>query len=204
MSHIKHLKSYCHNCGEKIEFPADALGMTVECPHCSQQTELTLPPPPEASGPTIPTKAVIWAIIAILILGGGLAGSLIALKKAQRLYGHQNHSATNASPSRAPTNVSLTDPTDIAKSQFSISPIKVEKNQGTSLIYATGTVVNLTDKQRFGVKVELDLLDAANQKIGTARDYQAVIEPRGQWAFKALVVDPKTVAVSLASIKEGQ
>lgn len=187
-----------------MEFPADALGMLVECPHCNQQTELTLPPPLETSDPGIPAKAVVWAIIALLILGGGLAGSLIALKKAQRLYGHQNQPATNASLSQTPTNSISPELDAAAREQFSLSPIKLEKNQGSSLIYATGTVSNLTDKQRFGVKVELYLLDATNQKIGVASDYQQVIEPRGQWSFKALVVDSKTVAVRLASISEGK
>jgi hypothetical protein len=163
-----------------------------------------LSPPPETSSSPIPAKAVVWAVVAILILGGGLAGALIALRKAQRLYGHQNQSATNVSLTRTPTNSVPPELDAAARAQFSVSPIKLEKNQGSSLIYATGTISNPTDKQRFGVKVELDLLDAASQKIGTARDYQPVIEPKGQWSFKALVVDPKTVSVSLASISEGK
>src|SRR5689334_8555589 len=96
MSQIKHLKGNCSHCSGPIEFPADALGMTVDCPHCGQQTELMLPPPPDSAGSSVPAKAIVWAVIAAIILGGGLIGALIALKKAERLYGRQKPSATNA------------------------------------------------------------------------------------------------------------
>jgi len=41
--------------------------------------------------------------------------------------------------------------------------------------------------------------------MGTAKDYQAVLEPGAEWRFKALVVDPKgVVAAKVASLKEEQ
>jgi hypothetical protein len=61
---------------------------------------------------------------------------------------------------------------------------------------------NKTGRKRFGVKVELDLFDGTEQKVGTATDYQAVIEPGAQWAFKALVLDSKATSAKIASIQE--
>jgi hypothetical protein len=80
----------------------------------------------------------------------------------------------------------------------------LEKTAGTSLVCAVGTVNNPTKRQRFGVKVELALLDAVGQKLGTATDYRQVLEPGGQWRFKALVVDSKAVSAKVESIKEDQ
>jgi hypothetical protein len=65
-----------------------------------------------------------------------------------------------------------------------------------------GTVTNPLDRQRFGVKVEIDLLDAAGNKVGTASDYAQVIEPKAAWHFKALVVAAKPAGAKLASITE--
>lgn len=72
------------------------------------------------------------------------------------------------------------------------------------MVYAAGTVKNSSNRKRFGVKVELALLDRAGQKLGTATDYRQVLEPGGQWRFKALVVDSKAVSAKLESIKEDQ
>ena len=63
---------------------------------------------------------------------------------------------------------------------------------------------NSSNRQRFGVKIQLVLLDAAGQKVGTATDYRQIMEPMAQWQFKALVVDSKAVSVQLESIKEDQ
>src|SRR4051812_3924598 len=83
MSHTKYLKGQCTHCGGRIEFPAEVIGTTVECPHCARATELTLTAPPEQS--SVPTKAIVWSMIAVLILGSGLAGAMAALHRAQRL-----------------------------------------------------------------------------------------------------------------------
>jgi len=63
---------------------------------------------------------------------------------------------------------------------------------------------NNTDRKRFGVKVELELLDAADQNVGTATDYQAVMEPEAEWRYQALVVASKAKSARIASIKEDQ
>jgi hypothetical protein len=106
-----------------------------------------------------------------------------------------------------PTNPPITAPPPeegTVESDFRVSPIAIEKQTGSSLVYAVGTVKNLLDKQRFGVKLELELHDAAGQKIGLARDYQQILEPGGEWKFKALVVESKASSARLTSIHEQQ
>ena len=87
---------------------------------------------------------------------------------------------------------------------FKVSKINLQKSPGSSLVYAVGTVRNDSDVQRFGVRIELDLLDAAGRKIGSTKDYVKVIEPRREWRFRALVLARGTASVKLAKIGEDE
>ncbi len=80
MKRMKHLKGHCQACGGHIEFPAEGIGTTAECPHCSQATELLLAAPPEE--PTIPRRTIIWTGVTVLLLLLGLGGAILALKCA--------------------------------------------------------------------------------------------------------------------------
>jgi hypothetical protein len=104
---------------------------------------------------------------------------------------------TNAQPVPEATNSPAGD-------GLSVSAVTLEKAAGTSLIYAVGAIKNTSIRQRFGLKVELELSDGGGQKIGTASDYRQVLEPGAQWRFKALVVDSKAASAKLTSIKEDQ
>src|SRR2546421_12721644 len=100
MSHSKYLKGECQSCGGRIEFPAEAIGTSVDCPHCGQPTELLLAAPAES--PHSPRKAIAWTIIAIVILCLGLAAALAALKRAQTWAARQkSKSSATASISNA-------------------------------------------------------------------------------------------------------
>jgi hypothetical protein len=96
----------------------------------------------------------------------------------------------------------LLPPGFAARSGFEIGPIALEATPGSSLVYAVGTIRNPADRQRFGVRIELDLLDASGTKIGTAKDYQGVLEAKGQWRFKALVLESHAASAILGSISE--
>ena len=105
-----------------------------------------------------------------------------------------------------------------------VSAITLQKRAGSSLVYAIGSVRNESDVQRFGVRVELDLYDRAGTQImvkgkavkanngavtnaivaAKATDYVQVIEPRGQWRFRALVVVPNTASAKLSKVTEEQ
>ena len=81
-------------------------------------------------------------------------------------------------------------------------PVTLRKAEGSALIYAVGTVRNNSDRQRFGVKIEPDLLDDQDHKIGTASDYIAILEPHQDWPFRALLTQPKAMEAKVAKIEE--
>ncbi len=76
--------------------------------------------------------------------------------------------------------------------------------KGSRLVYVTGVLKNDSDHQRFGVRVELDLLDATGTKVGTATDYRQSLDPRATWQFRAIVTDRRATAAKLAGVKEDE
>jgi len=98
----KLLNGQCGVCGGQIEFPAEAVGTTAECPHCGKPTELLLALPPQER--TVPLKTLIYTALAILILVGGLVATIIALKRAERMTGRGSATPIAApEPPAAPT-----------------------------------------------------------------------------------------------------
>ena len=69
-------------------------------------------------------------------------------------------------------------------------------------LFAVGTVKNTSERQRFGLRVELDVLDIDGMKIGTASDYLAILEPKKNWRFKALLLEKNAMSAKLTSITE--
>jgi hypothetical protein len=207
MPSTKYLKGECQHCAGHIEFPAESIGTIVPCPHCGRETELRLATPPVE--PTVPRRVVVWTLITILVLVAGLVAVIIGLKYYQAQTERRREQAAAAAAARKAAEVPPVPPPPIleetiAKAGFHVSNITLEKTPGSSLVYAVGTVNNTTDRQRFGMRIEMDLFGADGQKLGTATDYQSVIEAQAQWKFKALVVDSKAVSVKLASLKEDQ
>lgn len=196
MLKIKNLRGECQHCGGPIEFHAEFTGTTAECPHCSQPTELLLAEPPEEASP-VRTKAIVFTLIAILILLGGLVGVMIALKRAERLKSSGVPAPTQPQPSAA-----AVDP--FAAQGFQVSPVALATGSGSSLVYAVGSLVNTSSQQRFGVKLELELLDAEGNQVGRATDYQKVVEPNGEWKFRALVMEKRAVVARVMGIIEGK
>lgn len=91
---------------------------------------------------------------------------------------------------------------DLKVTQVALDQPKGAK--GSRLVYVTGVLKNESDHQRFGVRVELDLLDATTNKVGTATDYRQMLEPRATWQFRALITDRRTVSARLAGVKEDE
>lgn len=197
MTSSKYLKGECQHCSGHIEFPAESVGTTTECPHCGKATELLLAVPKTES--SLPTKAIVYTVVAIVILVGGLIGAHFALKYARWFAERRNEAAA------AVKQAALPSPADPApKDGFRVSSITLEKTPGSSLVYAVGTVRNETNRRRFGVKVECDVLDDAGKKVGSAKDYQQTLEPKAEWRFRALVVGSNAASAKLASITEDQ
>jgi hypothetical protein len=138
-----------------------------------------------------------------LILGLGLGASLIALKKAE-MWARQKEQKSKAQSPKSKVQAAEGSTGEEVQNGFTVSPITLEKTAGSSLVYAVGTVKNSTDRQRFGVRIEFELLDAEGKKLGTAKDYQQVMEAGSEWHCKALVVESKAASARLAGIKEEQ
>jgi len=111
-----------------------------------------------------------------------------------------NQEELEASADTAKTTVAAPVPKSV--DDFKVSKITLQKTPGSSLVYAIGTLRNNSDVQRFGVRIELDLLDATGKKIGSTKDYVKVIEPHREWRFRALVLAQKTASVKLGKINE--
>src|SRR5262249_11466665 len=154
----------------------------------------------------VPRRTLLWTAIATLVLVLGLIASLIALKRAQNWVARQKTDADSprSAGAGAPSNGAPVEEGPFAKAGFEASEVTFEQTAGSSLVYAVGTISNRAQRQRFGVKIEIELLDGSGEKLGTAKDYTASLEPSGTWRFKALVVDPKAVSARISAITEDQ
>ena len=80
--------------------------------------------------------------------------------------------------------------------------VKLEKSGVGDLIYAVGALRNDSDHQRFGVKVEVELLGPRGEKIGAASDYTQSIDMGKSWNFRALVTDRGAVKGVVTNVTE--
>jgi hypothetical protein len=197
MNQTKFLKGECQHCHGQIEFSVESVGLTTDCPHCGKRTELLLAIPKEE--PTIPRATIVYTIIAVVILSAGLAGAMVALKMAQRKV--LRNKAEVVSQAAAPTSTAVDDD-PIAQAAFRVGAVTIEKTAGTSLRHAVGTLTNTSNRQRFGVRIQFDLFDESGQKLETTKDYQQVIEPQGEWKFRAPVMASKATAAKVTSVTE--
>ena len=206
MAVTKYLKCLCAHCGGHIEFPAEGVGLTAPCPHCGRQTELSLEIPQAA----VKRRSLKWFIAGVVILAIGIIAVVSALFVAESLAKKSHPSSAGTRPdvsaprssatsgSAVPARAKRADPIN----GFVASTVKIEKSPGSSLVYASGTLKNETEKQRFEVTIEIDLFDSTERKVGAAKDYKDVIEQRGQWTFRALVVQKNVVSARIAAIRE--
>lgn len=195
MTTTKDIRGECQQCGGQFDFPAEQAGLTANCPHCGQPTELLLATPPETESP-VKTKAIVFIVIAVVIGVAGVIGAQLAIKRAKRMVGPATEPATaNAQVPAKPEG-------PFAAQKFEVSDVTLEGTPGSKLVYARGTIKNTASSQRFGVKVELDLLDASGQRVGRVTDYVGVIDPNKVWKFRAMVVEAKATSAKIAAIKE--
>lgn len=211
MAETKYLKCACEKCGGRIEFPVEAAGTEADCPHCGQRTELVVETEPA------PDFAGNWRRWLLVVVGICCLG-LITLEAGLYYFKHKVKVISTApAKSKTPETVgSVVSPTPAetqavveavpkppkALGDLKVGEIQLQKTKDSSLVYAVGTLKNESDYQRFGVKIELDLLDGRDLKVGTAQDYIQVLEPRREWQFHALVITPKAVKAVVASVKE--
>jgi hypothetical protein len=73
-----------------------------------------------------------------------------------------------------------------------------------SLRYALGITSNELAQERFGVRIQLELLDTNGWRVGKTSDYRSVLHSNEVWHFRALVVEPAAASASLTSVREEQ
>ena len=217
MSESVYLKCPCQQCNGPIEFPAPGVGTTIHCPHCGLNTILHDPAArPDLDEETIDTtrprgrgRQIFLALT--LIVAAGIAAAWMI----RRQTGSQGNDDTSKSVRTVPstarsrnmgieTNTVPVVPVKSPKSpnDLKVGVITLEKTKGSSLVHAIGVLKNASEHQRFGVSIELEMTDARGNQAGVARDYRAVIEPRQEWRFRALVLDSKAVSAQVKSIRE--
>ena len=211
MNGTDYVKGVCRHCGGHLEFPAAAAGEQIDCPHCSQKTALAagLPNKPGRRLPGVAIAigiAACWTIVAIGLLvifhhPKRAAVPTVANKPVTQATTPTNPPATPAPPVVAAEAPHLDEETN---HDFALSAIKLDRTQGSSLVYVTGKIRNLTDHQRFGVKVQFKLYDTNDQFIGKCTDYQSSLDPHGTWRFKALVMESKVASAAFDSVQEDQ
>ena len=211
MNGTDYVKGVCRHCGGHLEFPADAAGEHIDCPHCGQKTvlEVSIPARPGRRLPGVVIAlgiAACWAIVAIGLLVIFHHPKKAASPTAANKPAAQAISPTNPSPSPAPTPVTTPAPhlDEETNHDFALSAIKLDRTKGSSLVYVTGKIRNLTDRQRFGVKVQFKLYDTNDVLIGKCTDYQSSLDPHGAWRFKALVMESKVATAAFDSVQEDQ
>jgi hypothetical protein len=206
MNDAGYLKGPCQNCGGRLEFPAAGIGTTVDCPHCGGQTILGADPvgpaTPAGELPARSKRGIPVALVSVvLILVLATAG--MALYRINKTGAGQPASTLSPPPIAAKTGIpkmpaSATEGGDLLQA----GPVTLQTTEGSALVYAVGTIRNNSDQQRFGIKIEVDLLDERDQNIGTAGDYLAILEPHKDWQFRALLTQPRAVAAKVSKIEE--
>ncbi len=200
-----HFKCACQNCAGHIEFPASRLGENIRCPHCGWKTVLqatlgatvdtTAPSSPNPQTPLRRKFITVGMALAVLAAAGGSAAWYFL---AHRPAPHPAAGETNAAKAAPSAPAPRADPWH----GLMAGPVSLEKAESGNLVYAVGVLRNESNRERFGIRVELDLLDAAGGKVGTASDYAPSLVPGKEWKFKALVMARQIARAEVARVTE--
>jgi len=204
MSNSDFVKGACRHCAGHLEFPADASGQSAPCPHCGNITELVVIDSPST---TSKSGRKTLAIAVALCVCAVVPATILVMHKIGQGRGtgstapvtmsSNGPAARSTGPSRPPEVKPVVETND-----FAVMPYQLEKLPGSSLIYVTGIVRNLSAQQRFGVKLAFTLFDTNDMPVGSASDYQGVVDAHGDWHFKAMVMVSKTASARFNSIAE--
>lgn len=149
------------------------------------------------------------AVAAVFFLAAGAVGAFFWIQrmKSAAAFGANFPpvASSNAPAVSPPATVAAPQPEPReVTNDFAIMPFKLETTPGSSLVYVVGTVRNTSGRQRYGIKVEFGLFDTNDNAVGSATDYQPVLEPQAEWRFKAMVMASKAASARFRSIAEDQ
>jgi hypothetical protein len=180
----------CPHCQGLVEIPGNAVAVELHCPHCGGPLDV----PSQRSSPK-------WGLFWAVVIAAGAAVVGLAYWTFTR---PKKVATASPAPTIVATQRTSAPPTTatISTNNFTLSGIGFEK-QG-ALRYLRGTLRNDLTRQRFGVKIQLDLVDVNEGRVGSASDYRAVLQPGEVWQFRALALEPAAVSATLVSITEDQ
>ena len=146
-------------------------------------------------------------MIGLCVLLFGMIASVVGLRMVKQLALKNRSGKSGALAAKSTNNLAKTGSlavtaASISTNEFIVAGITLEKAKGGNLVYVIGNVKNETDRQRFGVRVDLDLFDQAGVKVGRSSDYRQTLAPKAEWHFKALVFQSNAATATLAAIKE--
>lgn len=204
MSEPIYEKGACAHCAGHIEFPATASGQAIPCPHCGQTTLLAAKlSPPRAKPARLNSLGIVLGGLA-LALAGLLAWRHAAVHEVTPKLAAANLSPPQ-SPPPAPALAPVVQPKPLAlTNDFALMPYQLEPTPGSSLVYVTGLVRNLSSHRRFAVKLQFALSDTNDRPVGAATDYRPQLEPQAEWRFKAMVLANKAATAQFQWIAEDQ
>jgi hypothetical protein len=144
---------------------------------------------------------VLWIVIVGLIFAcAGGAGLWLVRKRPGQSVAAVNDAARQSLPAALETQPKPAAP-DLWKG-LKPGAITIERSPNSRLVYAVATIKNDTDRQRFGVKVIVDVLNKEGETVGKTSDYTQFIDAHKEWTFKALVTDFKAAGAKIDSIAE--
>ena len=146
-------------------------------------------------------------MIGLCVLLSGMIASFVVLRMVKQLALKNRSGKSGALAAKSTNNLAKTgsppvSTASISTNDFNVAGITLEKAKESNFVYVIGSVKNETDRQRFGVRVDLDLFDQAGVKVGRSSDYRQTLGPKADWHFKALVLQSNAASATLASIKE--
>lgn len=214
MSGRIYLKGQCHGCGGHLEFPAEAVGDEIDCPHCGWKTRLTSGPAARAAKPSFPGSVLFVGLVGLLLVTAVVwwfaNRPVTPTRPPAPVTLAPRATPAPTPPTPTPHVASSPETTEAAASpteeqtveDFAVGKIRLEHEKGTSLCYAVGHLRNLMDHQRFGVKVKLKLYNSQDDYLGEATDYRSVMDPKATWTFKALVLQDQVASATFDSVVE--
>ena len=219
MSEPQFLKCTCAHCGGHIEFPAEGVGVTVDCPHCAGAVLLTATPPPvlgTAQPPRAPVATPTAPAAGAPASGSGKRGRLIGgiaavfllvvvagvVKKFRGKSSSSDGAAVGKTvkPGAVPPPPEPEPPPRVPGEDLQVLKQQIQKAEQGSLRYVSGVVTNHGDRQFFNVKVEFEMLNTNGQVVGNATDYLGNLAPHTAWNFRAQILDRDAAKLRLTKL----